>query len=55
MIVVGKKVKPGKVQHLRIGQEYEVSQKDGEMMIKNGQAEKKGAKKKSTKKKVEKD
>lgn len=44
MIVVGKKSKPGKPQHLKVGQEYEVGEEMGNILIKNGQAELKGAK-----------
>ena len=54
MIIIGKKVKAGKIQHLVIGKEYEVAEHSGKAMCKNGQAEEKGAAKpaqKTTKKK----
>ena len=54
MIVIGKKVKAGKIQHLVIGKEYEVAEHNGKAMCKNGQAEEKGAAKpaqKTTRKK----
>lgn len=54
MIVIGKKVKAGKIQHLEIGKEYEVAKHTGEAMCENGQAEEKCAAKpaqKTTRKK----
>ena len=48
MKVIGKKVRDGKAQHLRVGKEYEVTDEQGKAMIANGQAElpKKSRKKK---------
>lgn len=53
MIVIGKKVKAGKIQHLEIGKEYNVSEESAKIKIKNGQAEL--PKKKTTKKKTDKE
>ena len=40
MIVIGKKVtKAGKMQHLKVGHSYEVSEVSAKFMIANGQAE----------------
>ncbi|GEM_PF-1555844 len=52
MIVIGKKVKEGKTQHLMIGVEYKVTEEVGKLIISNGQAELKGAKKPEAKKKT---
>jgi len=52
MIVIGKKVKEGKTQHLMIGAEYKVSEEVGKLIIGNGNAELKGAKKPEAKKKT---
>ena len=51
MIVIGKKVTEGKSQHLEIGKEYEVTEEVGLLIIGNGNAEEKGAKKPAAKKK----
>lgn len=48
MKVYGKKVKSGKIQHLQIGKEYNVSEEKAKQLIDNGQAEQK---KTTTKKK----
>tara|TARA_Y100000593_G_C4143160_1_gene253300 strand:- start:60 stop:212 length:153 start_codon:yes stop_codon:yes gene_type:complete len=37
--VKGKKVKAGKVQHLKVGQEYTVTEEKAKMLKANGQAE----------------
>lgn len=50
MIVVGKKVKTGKEQHLVIGKEYDLPEAKAKLLIANGQAEAKGSKKKTAKK-----
>lgn len=39
MKVIGKKVKSGKAQHLKVGYTYEVSEAISEALISNGQAE----------------
>lgn len=54
MIVIGKKVKVGKIQNLIIGKEYEVALHTGKALIEAGFAEEKGAAKpaqKTTRKK----